>query len=196
MENTSLFSQMVAATIAPATNTYFSDILTQMFPFCYVAIPLIVLDLYYGRKKAQYQYENGISTQRLTIQKSIKMTIQKVFNYISWIFLSVSLSLAFNMPSLVIIIMAIIYGLEVMSLLNKYCESKGIDIDEVGMLKLLFKFIWQRITGINNERFDDIVKRHQEGSQQEINNATKSEETRQEKKETPQESHEQNKGEH
>ena len=90
------------------------------------------------------------------------MTIQKVFNYISWIFLSVSLSSAFGIKSLVIIIMSIIYGLEVLSLLNKYTESKGVDIDEVGMLKLLFKFIWSRITGNFDENFDDVVKKQGE----------------------------------
>lgn len=90
------------------------------------------------------------------------MTIQKVFNYISWIFLSVSLSSAFGIKSLVIIIMSIIYGLEVLSLLNKYTESKGVDIDEVGMIKLLFKFIWSRITGNFDENFDDVVKKQGE----------------------------------
>ena len=87
------------------------------------------------------------------------MTVQKIFNYISWIFLSVSLSSAFGIKSLVIIIMSIIYGLEVLSLLNKYAESKGVDIDEVGMLKLLFKFIWSRITGNFDENFDNIIKK-------------------------------------
>ena len=87
------------------------------------------------------------------------MTIQKVFNYISWIFLSVSLSSAFGIESLVIIIMSIIYGLEVLSLLNKYAESKGVDIGEGGMLKLLFKFIWSRLTGHFDENLDTIVKK-------------------------------------
>lgn len=158
-DTSSIITQGAAATIAPSVSTYFLEIVVQMLPFCYVAVPLIILDLYYGRRKAHYQYENGLTNQPVTIQKSIKMTLQKVFNYISWIFLSVSLGMAFNMSSLVIIIMAIIYGLEVMSLLNKYCEGKGIDIDEVGMVKLLFKFIWGRITGNNNEKFDDIVKK-------------------------------------
>ena len=58
--------------------------------------------------------------------------------------------------------MSIIYGLEVLSLLNKYTESKGVDIDEVGMLKLLFKFIWSRITGNFDENFDDVVKKQGE----------------------------------
>lgn len=160
LETTSLVSQGAAATVASTMGSHLGGILIEMLPFCYVAIPLIILDLYYGRKKAQYQYENKISNVPCTLQKSFKMTIQKVFNYVSWIFLSVSLSSAFGIQSLVIIIMAIIYGLEVMSLLNKYGESKGIDIDEVGMLKLLFKFIWSRITGNFDENFDEIIKKN------------------------------------
>ena len=160
LETTSLVSQGAAVTVATTMGGYLGGILLEMLPFCYVAIPLIILDLYYGRKKAQYQHENNISNVPCTIQKSIKMTIQKVFNYISWIFLSVSLSSAFGIKSLVIIIMSIIYGLEVMSLLNKYSESKGIDIDEVGMLKLLFKFVWSRLTGNFDENFNDVIRNH------------------------------------
>ena len=62
--------------------------------------------------------------------------------------------------------MAIVYGLEVMSLLNKYSESKGIDIDEVGMLKLLFKFVWSRLTGNFDENFDDVIRQHSEKQKQ------------------------------
>ena len=162
LETTSIVSQGAAVTVVSTMSDHLSTMLIDMLPFCYVALPLIILDLYYGRKKAQYQYENKLSDVPCTLQKSIKMTIQKVFNYISWIFLSTSLSTAFGMPSLVFIIMAIIYGLEVMSLLNKYGESKGVDIDEVGMLKLVFKFIWSRITGNFEENFDDVVKKHTE----------------------------------
>ena len=80
--------------------------------------------------------------------------------------MSTTLSFAFGIPSLVIIIMAIIYGLEVMSLLNKYSESKGIDIDEVGMLKLLFKFVWSRLTGNFDENFNDVIRQHSEKQKQ------------------------------
>ena len=160
-DTTSLVSQGAAITVVSTFSSHMGNILMQMLPFCYVAIPLIILDLYYGRKKAQYKYENKLTNIPCTLQKSIKMTIQKIFNYISWIFLSTSLSLAFSMPFLVYVIMAIIYGLEVLSLLNKYGESKGIDIDEVGMVKLLFKFIWFRITG-HAESFNDVVRKHEE----------------------------------
>lgn len=173
LETTSLVSQGAAVTVVSTMSGHLGSMLIKMLPFCYVAIPLIILDLYYGRKKAKYRYENKISKTPCTMQKSIKMTIQKIFNYISWIFLSTSLSAAFGMPSLVIIIMSIIYGLEVMSLLNKYTESKGIDIDEIGMLKLLFKFIWSRLTGNFDENFDDVVKKTQQkktGKKQVINN--------------------------
>lgn len=159
LDTTSLISQGAAVTIAPAVSAHLSKILIEMLPFCYVGIPLIILDLYYTRKKALFQYKNNITETPVKLHESIKMTIQKIFNYISWIFLSVSLSSAFGMPSLVIVIMAIIYGLEVMSLLNKFGESKGIDIDEVGMVKVLFKFIWSRLTGNFDETFNDVVKK-------------------------------------
>lgn len=158
LDSTSLVSQGAAITVVSVINYHLGGILISMLPFCYVAIPLILLDLHYGRKKAKYMYDNGLSNVPCTIQKSVKMTIQKIFNYISWIFLSTSLSMAFDMPSITVIIMTLIYGLEVFSLLNKYGESRGINIDEVGMIKLLFKFIWSRITGNYDEDFGEVVK--------------------------------------
>lgn len=162
IDTTSVVSQGAAATVMATMSGHLSNILLDMLPFCYVTIPLIILDLYYGRKKAQYKYENNLSDVPCTIYRSIKMTIQKIFNYISWIFLSTSLSAAFGFPSLVYVIMSIIYGLEVLSLLNKYGEGKGIDIDEVGMLKLVFKFIWSRITGSTDEDFDMVIRKHRQ----------------------------------
>jgi hypothetical protein len=159
-DTTSLVSQGAAITVVSTMSGQVTNLLLQMLPFCYVAIPLITLDLYYGRKKAQYRYEHKLSNIPCTIQKSVKMTLQKIFNYISWILLSTSISMAFGIPSLVFIIMAVIYGLEVLSLINKYGESKGIDIDEAAMLKLVFKFIWSRITGNFDETFNDVVRKH------------------------------------
>lgn len=159
-DTTSLVSQGAAITVVSTLTNHVGTLLLQMLPFCYVAIPLITLDLYYGRKKAKYQYENKLSNVPCTLQKSLKMTLQKIFNYISWILLSTSLSMAFGIPALVWIIMGIIYGLEVLSLLNKYCESKGVDIDEIGMLKLICNFLWTRFTGSSNESFNDIIKKH------------------------------------
>lgn len=161
-ETTSMVSQGAAVTVASTMSGQLGGILLEMLPFCYVAIPLIILDLHYGRKKAKFQFENKLSNIPCTLQKSVKMTLQKVFNYISWIFLSTSLSLAFGVSQLVVIIMSIIYGLEVFSLINKYCEGKGIDIDEIGMIKLVIKFIWSRMTGNFDENFDDIVKEYQD----------------------------------
>lgn len=159
-DTTSLVSQGAAITVVSTMSGQVTNLLLQMLPFCYVAIPLITLDLYYGRKKAKYRYEHKLSNIPCTIQKSVKMTLQKIFNYISWILLSTSISMAFGIPSLVFIIMAVIYGLEVLSLINKYGESKGIDIDEAAMLKLVFKFIWSRITGNFDETFNDVVRKH------------------------------------
>ena len=166
LETANLASQSAAIAVVATVDEHLGNILLQMLPFCYVAIPLIILNLYYGRKKAQYQYENNISDVPCTLKKSIKIAVQSIFKYISWIFLSTTLSFAFGIPSLVIIIMAIIYGLEVMSLLNKYSESKGIDIDEVGMLKLLFKFVWSRLTGNFDENFNDVIRQHSEKQKQ------------------------------
>ena len=79
LETANLASQSAAIAVVATVDEHLGNILLQMLPFCYVAIPLIILNLYYGRKKAQYQYENNISDVPCTLKKTIKITVQSIF---------------------------------------------------------------------------------------------------------------------
>lgn len=158
IDTMSVVTQGTAVTVVSTMSTHITSICTDMLPWFYVAIPLIALDLYYGRMLAKKEYSEGISKEAVTIQKSIKMTVQKIFNYIGWILLSCTLSLAFNAHYIVYIIMGLIYGIEVLSLINKWGRSKGIVVDEIGVLRLFCKYMWTRITG-SNEGFEDVLRR-------------------------------------
>lgn len=71
--------------------------------------------------------------------------------------LSTSLAIAFNCDSIKYGIMAIIYGLEVWSILRSYLLTKGFEISDVVMCRLLCKLVRNKLTGMQ-EDFKTIIK--------------------------------------
>lgn len=141
-----------------STATYLSGIMydqyLNMFPWFLAAIPLIILDLRLGRARAQ------LDGERVTINKSIRMTIDKTFTYICWIMISTSLSYLFGHEIIKYSILAIVYGLEVASCFSKYLRLHyGITIDMLDFVRMFCRFLWQRATGIE-QSFENIIKEH------------------------------------
>ena len=125
--------------------SYFYSAYVAMLPWFIAAVPLILIDLRLGRKKARMKGE------KVTINKSVRMTIDKTFSYICWIMLSTTLAMAFDEVSIKFVIMGVIYGLEVISALNSWFITKGINVNEIEMFRILFKFLWKRLTGEDEE---------------------------------------------
>lgn len=144
---------------------YLHTAYVAMLPWLLVAVPLILLDLKYGRKKAQLKYERTLSDKdKVTLNKSIRMTIDKVFSYICWIMLSITLSIAFEQNLIKYVLMGVIYGLEVWSLFRSYVFIKfGVELSDKSMLRLLLRMIWSKLTGMNDD-FNDIIKDSNEKS--------------------------------
>lgn len=147
----------VQTTTTAVMTNYFYSYYVAMLPWFAAAVPLILIDLILGRKKARARGE------KVTIGKSIKMTIDKSLSYICWIMLSTTLSVAFSLDFIKYFIMAAIYGLEVLSALNSWFESRGFDFNEGEMLRIVFKAIWNKILGIE-EDFKTVVKSKEENN--------------------------------
>ena len=124
---------------AAVFSTYFYDAYAAMLPWFIAAVPLIILDLNLGRKKARAK------GQDVTFNKSVRMTIDKSFSYICWIMLSATLSMAFSANWIKYAIMGIVYGLEVVSCVKSWLYYKGYDMDEEEFIKIIVK----KITGID-----------------------------------------------
>lgn len=149
-------NMMTQGTATAVMSSYFHDAYIAMLPFFAVAIPLIILDLKYGRQKAK------LSGEDVTFNKSIRMTIDKTFSYICWIMLSTTLSLTFEQPFVKYVIMLVIYGLEGWSVFGKHLFIRfGIKVSDIQMLRILGKMLWQKITGIE-EDFNEVFKETRE----------------------------------
>lgn len=145
----------IQGTTATIMSSYAYNYYIEMLPWMAAAIPLILIDLKLGRAKAKSKGE------KVTIGKSLKMTMDKVFSYLCWMLLSVTLSVAFDAPFVKYVIMACIYGLEVMSSMNSWFISKGLNISEAEMFRLVFKGIYHKVTGIE-EDFNNVINKANE----------------------------------
>lgn len=150
-------NMITQGTTTAVFSTYFHTAYIAMIPWFVAAIPLIIIDLKYGREKARRRYEKTKNPDdKVTLNKSVRMTIDKSFSYICWIMLSTTLSMAFDCNYIKYGIMGIIYGLEVISIIRSYLQLKGYEVNEIAMLRLLIKLIWNKITG-TQEDFKDII---------------------------------------
>ena len=141
-----IFSQYIQATYA------------AVLPWLIPAIPLILLVCKYGRINARRQKEE------VTWCKTIKMAINRVFNYICWIMISCTLSVAFNCPTIAYVIMAIIYGLELLKCILRYVQSQGYKVSEKQALALFLKIIIQKLTNTEVEMSDLTSPSPREGN--------------------------------
>ena len=89
-----------------------------------VAIVLILADLVFGIKAARKRNEI------IRKSKALRRSISKLVDYICWIAiawtLGVSFGSPFNIPLLPLFILALIYGIELQSIIDNYFEYKDV----------------------------------------------------------------------
>lgn len=125
-----VIAQGGAATIVM---TFVNESLVKMLPFMFVAVALIITDLYFGIRAAKHRDEE------VRMSKAIRRTVGKSFDYICWIIVSASLSVAFNAPAIEWGILAIVMGNEVISIITNYYSTRGLKIS--GLRETLVKWL-------------------------------------------------------
>lgn len=127
------------------TTGFLSQYLYQTYvtvlPWLIPCIPLIIIVCKYGRLNAKAKGEE------VTWLKTIKMAINKTFNYICWIMIACTLSIAFDCTAITILIMAIVYGLEVLKCILRFVQSHGHNVSERQAVAIFLQIIIGRITG-------------------------------------------------
>lgn len=118
-----------------------------VLPWLIPCVPLIFLVCKYGRINAV------VKGEEVTWCKTIKMAINKVINYVCWIMISCTLSIAFDCKAITYCIMALVYGIELMKCILRYVQSQGYNVSERQALILFLKIILQKITNseVNTE---------------------------------------------
>jgi len=118
MSDRNIISAMAASFLAP-----FVEIIGAMKWFFVLAPILILCDLWFGIQAAKKRGE------KIKKSRAIRRTINKVVDYLCWIFLAATIGQAIgnplDIPILPIIIMCIVIGVEFESCVVNYFESKG-----------------------------------------------------------------------
>lgn len=125
--------------------------ITRMIPFLIVAGLLIISDLYFGIRAAKKRGE------RVRASTALRRTIGKMFEYVCWITLSASLSLAFEFPALQWVVLGLVMGNELLSVAGNYFYIHGYKIEGFDLLKLI-----KSKTGIDTDAIQ-VTKIDEEG---------------------------------
>jgi hypothetical protein len=127
---------------------YLTNTIMEMIPWLIAAIPLLIGDLYFGCKNV------ACHGGKLRLTKALSMTIDKAFSYVCWILISTTLSVAFSVDVLKYIILGFIYFREVISCFRNYMNSKGYNVNEIELFRLLWRFVIKN----GREMADDASK--------------------------------------
>ncbi|WP_294477090.1 hypothetical protein [uncultured Bacteroides sp.] len=152
--------------IQGGTTAFFSVYMTQayldMLPWIVAAVPLIVGDLYFGIKKVRCKYVSSKGhSEKPSFTKAIGMTIDKAFSYVCWILIATTLGLAFETSAIKYVIMGVVYLKELISCFRNYFNSKGYDVNEAEMFKLMWRLAIRKGEETTEELNKLIIKKEE-----------------------------------
>lgn len=124
-------SVVVQGGVSSAALIFLKMSLANMIPFLIVAAVLIVADLYFGIRAAK---KRGEAVRAST---AVRKTFGKMFEYICWVTLAASLSLAFEMQAIEWVVLGIVMGNELISVAGNYFYIHGYKITGFDFLKLI-----------------------------------------------------------
>lgn len=124
-------SIVVQTGVTGAAITFFSDTILDMVPYLFAALVLIAVDLYFGIKAAARRSE------RIRPSRAIRRTVGKCFEYLCWVSLSATLSVAFDMRAIEWVILGVVMGNEVISVTSNWFEVHGKTIKGLNIWKIV-----------------------------------------------------------
>lgn len=129
--------QITQGGVTAVALVFIHDAIMLMVPFLVAAAILIVVDLYFGVQAARARNE------RITMSRGLRLTVNKVFEYACWVILSATLAEAFNLAALNWVILAIVFGNELISIATNWAEIHGKKVS--GLREALLKAIGKKV---------------------------------------------------
>ena len=113
---------------------------TSLFPYIIFAVILILADLRYGLRAAR---KRGEEIRR---SRAWRRSLNKLVDYICWLsiswFFGITFGKDFGVPLISYVVLAIIYFIEMQSILDNYLEYKGLN-KKISIWKL-FKSLFHK----------------------------------------------------
>lgn len=137
--DTSTVSTVVQGGVSATAVAFLNEALIHMIPYAICAIPLIMLDLYWGIKAARSRKE------KVTFSRAFRRTMGKACEYCCWVILAATLSIAFNVRWLEWFILASVMGNELISIVGNSLECKGYKLSLKNVWRLILKFFGKKV---------------------------------------------------
>lgn len=154
----SIIAQGGASTAALA---FFSDSLMKMIPWLIVAIPLIVLDLVWGIRAARCRGDV------IRFSTGFRRTFGKFFEYVCWIILASTMSLAFQTVWVEWAVLGLVIANELFSIIGNYLETKGLKVNWRYVFNTGILLGGQRAgldaSGVDSAKFIEPIKKTKPG---------------------------------
>lgn len=101
----------------------FADFIEPLRWFLLLGLVLIIADLRFGIEAARYRKEV------IRLSRAIRRTVNKMIDYLCWIFVAGTMGEAFGTPLsiafLPAVVMLVVYGIEINSCYMNYFEARG-----------------------------------------------------------------------
>lgn len=72
-------------------------------------------------------------------QQGLRRSVGKAFEYLCWVIVASTMSLAFQKEWLEWLVLGVVYGNEIMSIIGNYLECKGIELSMVDFYRWIFR---------------------------------------------------------
>ena len=139
---------LVEGGVATTAVLFLQEAVLNMIPFLLIAFILILVDLLFGIKAAKKRGE------KIRPSRALRRTVGKSVEYVCWVILSSTLSVAFNTPLIEWIILGIIMGNEVLSVITNYFEIHGYKLSGLNIFKIVGDKAGIDTEGVTLEKMD------------------------------------------
>lgn len=122
---------LLQGSVATTAVVFLQKAVLDMIPYLIIAFFLILVDLYFGIKAARKRGE------LIRASGAFRRTMGKTMEYICWVILASSLSVAFDTRIIEWVVLGIVMGNEVLSILTNYFEVHGYKLKGLNIFKIV-----------------------------------------------------------
>lgn len=122
---------IVQGSVATTAVVFLQESVLNMIPYLFIALFLIIVDLYFGVKAAKKRGE------KVRASRAFRRTMGKTMEYVCWVILSSSLSVAFHTVVIEWVVLGIVMGNELLSVLTNFFELHGYKIKGLNIFKIV-----------------------------------------------------------
>lgn len=130
-DNISAGELIVQGSVATTAVVFLQQSVLNMIPYLIIAVILIIVDLYFGVKAAKKRGE------KVRASRAFRRTMGKTMEYVCWVILASSLSVAFQTVVIEWVVLGIVMGNELLSVLTNFFELHGYKIKGLNIFKIV-----------------------------------------------------------